>query len=197
MLTKELMRDLKRQHEEKIAEMRGERNRAISKLLTARFYLGEIAENDLEGNSAALAKLGLCDDSEGFIGGIRHELRTQDNRATGDPLFIVQQERTVWGLEEEYSDDCRWVFIDSVVRDQFEEDHGYEASSTTELDPEDFGWEKVFIKKHWEFVTAHLTERAAGQYLEQNRHNLTSPRVYVTSQYRCHEWNRLRKALIA
>ena len=46
------------------------------------------------------------------------------------------------------------------------------------------------------FVTAHFTEAAALQYIEENSHNLTDPRTFVTSQYRCDEWIALRKALI-
>ena len=36
-------------------------------------------------------------------------------------------------------------------------------------------------------VCAHLTEEAANLYIEQNRHNLREPRIYVKSAYRCHE----------
>lgn len=36
-------------------------------------------------------------------------------------------------------------------------------------------------------VCAHLTREAAQLYIDQNRHNLREPRIYVKSMYRCHE----------
>lgn len=230
MFTKGFTNDLKRQHRKEIAvmqkqmaaakieinamrkelgEMRGLRDLAVSRLLDTHFYLKEIADGSECRDSVGLAKLGLCGNREGFFGELRNELRTQDNRITCDPLFIVQQERVVWGFDDSYADDYKWVFkedvdhdadedsIDELVREQFAEEHGHESPEDEELDPEDYGWKKVYYKKHWEFVTAHFTERAADLYLAQNSHNLHNPRVYVTSQNRCYEWNRIRKTLMA
>ena len=49
-------------------------------------------------------------------------------------------------------------------------------------------YEKIYYLLRWRFVCAHFTEAAAEAYIVQNSHNLTDPRVYVTSQSRCYEW---------
>ena len=60
-----------------------------------------------------------------------------------------------------------------------------------------FKFRKGYYIDRYEFVTAHFTEAAALQYITNNRHNLNEPRTFVTSQYRCYEWNALREALIS
>lgn len=132
------------------------------------------------------------------------ELHTQDNRITADPLFCVQQQRTVWGMAEGYSDDFKWFdandpeshYEEDEIYAEIREHHGIDECLDLQIDPEDFGYKKVYFKRYWDFVTAHFTEKAADRYLQENAHNLDNPRVFVTSQYRCDEWNRVRKFLM-
>lgn len=138
---------------------------------------------------------------------LTHLLQTQDNRITADPLFCVQQERRVWGMDSSYSDEFEWALKDDpegTIHDEdiaehireHDEDNALANLDDDEIDPEDHGYEKVFYTRYWDFVTAHFTEEAADRYLRQNAHNLNNPRVYVTSQYRCDEWNRVRSFLL-
>ena len=138
---------------------------------------------------------------------LAHELRTQDNRITADPLFCVQQERIVWGIEEGRSDEFMWFDkedfevccgdedIHEHMREHDEENQLANLEDD-EIDPEEHGYEKVWYIKYWDFVTAHFTEKAAQRYLAENAHNLNNPRVYVTSQSRCREWNAVREFLM-
>lgn len=68
--------------------------------------------------------------------------------------------------------------------------------NATEAEFDDY-IETVGYIERWEFVTAHLTEKAAHLYIQQNKHNMTEPRVYVSSQHRCHEFNQLIDLLMA
>lgn len=124
---------------------------------------------------------------------LSRELNSQDNRCTAEPLYCVQEEERIWGMDGAYADDYEWY--DPEMVETYTDDEAQslliesgEWDGEGEFDAELYGWRKVFYTKRWKFVSAHLTERAATLYVEQNRHNLKNPRVYVTSQYRCHEW---------
>jgi len=144
----------------------------------------------------------------GRLADLEHRLRTQDNRATAWPLYVVEQRERIYGLDPQWSDsDTGYIW-------QYQDDHSvyYETDldllaehcmgltegrvdydfaqieGRDEVTLEDCEYEKIYYTVRWKFVCAHLTEEAADLYVEQNAHRLTQPRVYVTSQYRCHEW---------
>jgi hypothetical protein len=122
-------------------------------------------------------------------------IKTQDNRITDQPIFIVERERTEWGYSSEYSDEYKWLHPENDYDEADEE----EAERLDELDSqcEDTeGWEKVYYKKYWEFVTACFTEQGCKDYLKLNGHNLGKTRIFATGSYRNHEWQTVRKMLI-
>jgi len=141
------------------------------------------------------------------------ELQTQDNLATANPLYCVQQKRRICGMDLDYTHGYEWVseedsdchyteseIFDAIrleVNDIREGEGDAEHLSDSEIDPEDFGYRKVGHLDIWDFVCAHLTMKAAESYIEANAHNLKEPRVYVDSQYRCHEFNAVVGALPA
>jgi len=94
-------------------------------------------------------------------------VRTQDNRATSDPIFIVQQKRRIWGMDGHYSDDYEWIDGD-----------------------------RVYYVDMWEFVTACFTEQGCKDYIAANGHNLNEPRIYAASAYRNREMIAIRKLLV-
>lgn len=98
---------------------------------------------------------------------IAHELNTQDNRITADPLFCVFQKERIYGITRGYSD-------------TFEQD--------------DDG-EKFYYFERDCFVNAHFTEKAAKEHIRINGHNLKSPFIFVTSLWRCEEMKNIRNAL--
>lgn len=131
------------------------------------------------------------------------ELRTQDNASTSHPLFLVQQRHRISGLDPQFDHlDYEWHSEDHeyryspgeiqevIVEEIAGEQHcGVEEVEPMGHDPELHGWEKVYYIDRWEFVCAHFTRKAAQRYIDENNHRLKDPRIYVSSQYRCHEWN--------
>lgn len=115
-------------------------------------------------------------------------LNTQDNRATAHPIFIVQQEHRIYGMDPKLADSttkCVWQF-------KWNSEDLYEtledAMDCEGQDDED-DFEKIYYVIEWRYVCAHFTEAAAQEYIRTNIHNLDNPRIYVDSQYRCDEWN--------
>lgn len=47
--------------------------------------------------------------SQEQLNAIGHEIRTQDNRATQDPLFCVFEIERIYGVEDGYTDKFEWV----------------------------------------------------------------------------------------
>ncbi len=100
---------------------------------------------------------------------IAHELNTQDNRATQDPLFCVFEKERIYGLHPDYADGYEW----------------------DDNDPD----EKVYYVERDRFVTAHFTEKAAQEYIDIDGHNLERPFIYVTSMRRCYEMIAIRQVI--
>lgn len=128
-------------------------------------------------------------------------LRTQDNCATAHPLYCVQEEERIYGMDPAYADEATmsiWSYVDDPeVSYDTDLELLQEYDSKRKLSWRDqrvvFGpsrhvYERVYYVNRWQFVCAHLTEDAAELYIEQNSHNLKNPRIYVTSQHRCYEW---------
>lgn len=116
-------------------------------------------------------------------------ITTQDNAATAEPIYVVQQKRRVYGIEEGYHDNNS-VWMDGESNEVSEEevqeiiDCGGDAREVGYLDI-------------WEFVQPFFTRAGAEAYIEANRHNLNEPRVYVESAYRNYEWQEIRRQLLA
>lgn len=127
---------------------------------------------------------------------IGYLIKTQDNRITDSPIFIVERERTEWGYSHEYSDEYKWLHPENDYDEADEE----EAERLDELDSqcEDTeGWQKVYYKKYWEFVTACFTEKGCQDYLELNGHNLGKTRIFAAGSYRNNEWRTVRDHLLS
>ncbi|MFH1833909.1 MAG: hypothetical protein ABH877_02700 [bacterium] len=139
-------------------------------------------------------------------------LRTQDTLATAWPLYRVEQRKRISGIDQQFDHlDFEWHFSDDhelrysneEVREAIAEGVDLMCSVTLSpeqvatLDPEEHGYEKVYYIDTREVVTAHFTMAAAEEYISANRHNLASPRVFVTSQHRCPEWQAVTKFLLA
>lgn len=144
----------------------------------------------------------------GRLADLEHRLRTQDNHATAWPLYVVQEQERIYGLDPEYADAMStyiWQYrddpeyfheTDDELRAEFpDEPHRDWEPFTVSVTMDGAVWEKIFYASRWRFVCAHLTEDAADTYIAQNRHNLTNPRVYVTSQHRCYEWHGVMQIL--
>jgi hypothetical protein len=126
-----------------------------------------------------------------FLKNLAEELRTQDNAATANPIYIVQDEIRIWGDFSGGGTGILYVWKDDPEywwHDYEEALAELQNSGYTEDNFEDKIEEQEYIDEYV-YITAHLTKKAAELYIEQNRHRMHNPRIYVDSQYRCHEFN--------
>lgn len=128
---------------------------------------------------------------------IKHLIKTQDNRITQDPIFVVEQKRRMYGFDSLYADDYVWLDDDdyeeadkeavAVLEQSYYDDRG-------KYNGQDYS--KVYYKEHWEFVTACFTEQGCKDYINRDAHNLGETRIYAYSAYKNSEWRSLRKMLL-
>lgn len=112
---------------------------------------------------------------------ISKELKTQDNRGTSDPIFLIQEKKRIWGMRMDYAEDHEWIDQDGEV---CEGDY---------IDMSEY--ESVGYIDIWETVQLFFTEKAAQRYIDSNKHNLNNPRIYVMSGHSNHEWQEVRNYL--
>ena len=134
------------------------------------------------------------------LAALRTELRTQDNKFTADPLFVVFEEHRVYGVGPEYTDDFEWLQ---------EDDHSIAADSDEvkilerlradgrPLSIGGFDFVRIGYKAVRKFATACLTRQGAEDYIACNGHNLINPFIYVESLYRNAEMIALRNHLMS
>lgn len=129
---------------------------------------------------------------------IAGRMRGQDNRATGHPIFIVQQKRRIWGMDFEYGDEQVWLYDGVEVAKTQEDLERFLCEN--ELDEDECmdkgGLREVRYTDTFEFVQSFFSNKAAVAYIKVNRHNLTDPRVYVDSAHRNTEWQAIRSVLL-
>jgi hypothetical protein len=149
-----------------------------------------------------------------YIVELRERLNSQDNRATAQPLYCVQEYERIYGMDPDYEvddfvwhpvgGDCEQMYepdeLETILADDFDcpkdiaKDHaskmnGLVNDGLSVVIHGGYEFERIYYVERWKFVNAHLTLNAAEQYIEQFGYNHERPRVYVTSQRRCHEWN--------
>lgn len=129
-------------------------------------------------------------------------IATQDNRATSDPIFVVQQRERIYGMDPAYfggsSGGIEWIHDDEPDCSA-DDETGKRLESLFGEDGEDEreGYRRVCYVERWEWVQPFFTEKGANDYITANRHNLKEPRVYVASAYRNREWQGIRAAIAA
>ena len=121
---------------------------------------------------------------------IAKRMKGQDNRITANPIFLVQQQRRVYGIMRGRTDNFVWLHNGREYTDE-EKDKYIE-----ECEPGGEGWEHVGYIDEWVFVQPFFSNKGAEAYVASNRHNLNNPRVYVDSAYRNKEWQAVREVLI-
>lgn len=130
------------------------------------------------------------------LNAIQHELNTQDNAITADPLFCVYQKRRICGMDPDYSEQYVWVHVDSDYAEADEKQtktlDRYEKRTGEALN----GWRKVYYYESNQFVTACLTRKGCEEFLRVNGHNLRQPFIYVQTLWRNEEMKDLRNALL-
>ena len=114
---------------------------------------------------------------------IADRLKTQDNRATDNPMFSAQEKRREYGYDWEYADSYLWIEEEGGDNEEVEEDTP--------------GARKVYYKDVWHTVMVSFTEKSCEDYLRQNRHHFGETRVYAHTLYRNYEMIAIRKWLLS
>ena len=157
------------------------------------------------------------------LGKIAEEIRTQDNRATADPIFILFDRQKI-PTDYHYSDE--YIYIDSgndnyeiegnrqALLEYVKDEYGSlvycpenikkkeDLENLTEDDLLDLmqhdreHFDKVYTKTIDVFKQAFFTDKSAQEYLEANRHHFKDPYIYCDSLYRNYEMQAIRNALM-
>ena len=124
------------------------------------------------------------------------QLKTQDNRSTGAPIFLVQQKRRLYGFDSDYTGDLIWLHDDECVEpDEYMQLtlDAYHDATGEELE----GYRRTAYVDTWEFVQCFFTNQSAEDFIRVNKHRLEDPIIYVDSGYRNLEWIALRGYLMS
>ena len=125
-------------------------------------------------------------------------IKTQDNRITDQPLFIVQREVKDYGYDSGWSDNYVWVNSADSEECVDEDDELYEKLNEDEDNGEDMGdWYRCYYKKRWEFVTACFTEQGCKDHIAANGHNIGKNRIYADGSFRNFEYQAVRNYLLS
>lgn len=127
---------------------------------------------------------------------IQHELKTQDNRCTADPIFLVEECERIYGMDSDYSDNYIWY-----NREDCYEADGEEAKILDDLEDNYKGipscWVQSYYIEKWVAVQSFFTEKAALDFAERNKHRHAGKlRVYADSLYRNHEMKLIRDYIL-
>jgi len=130
------------------------------------------------------------------LAAIGERIRTQDNRFTAHPIFEVQEQKRVYGIDTEYDPKIAWLYEDESVEVEARTARLFEARYQRTED-ETRGYRRVGYHEYWEYVQPFFTEAGAQRYIEENGHNHRGKlRIYAGSGYRNHEWQAMREFLI-
>jgi len=144
---------------------------------------------------------------------IAEEIKTQDNRATDQPIFILFDHEKV-PTDSDYSDNYIYCYDDGDYCEigttrkevvEFCRDNDVPLPKDIEqMDDWDFNeWVEehnelgvlYFIKKKV-FRQCFFTEKSAKEYLEANRHHFKDPLIHCDSLWRNNEMQAIRNALM-
>lgn len=129
---------------------------------------------------------------------IQHELKTQDNRITSDPIFLVQERKRIYGMDTNFLDDDQiiWYHCDGVEADEDEKvflDDLDESGGDI-----DDCWDKVGYIEEDKTVQSFFTEKAAQDFIDRNKHRYEGkPSIYVESLYRNPEMRLIRDFILS
>lgn len=118
-------------------------------------------------------------------------IRTQDNRITDQPMFVVFQKREIIGSDEHSPSRICWVRDGEEVnplralRLEILYQDGRDTSN----------YDRHAMQEVDEFVTACFTEHGCKEYLRQNGHNLRLPYIYACGSFRNNEYQLVRNWL--
>lgn len=118
-------------------------------------------------------------------------IRTQDNRITDQPMFVVFQKQEIIGSDEHSPSRICWVRDGEEVNPlrALRLEILYQDGRDTR------GYDRYAMQEVDEFVTACFTEHGCKEYLRQNGHNLRLPYIYACGSFRNNEYQLVRNWL--
>jgi hypothetical protein len=121
---------------------------------------------------------------------IGHQLRTQDNRCTANPIFQVRGKERIYGLDSIASDEIVWM-----------DDEWNPVDIPENADPEEppHGLTVARYTTRWKVLMVAFTEQGCKEHLRLNGHNyriFDEVGIYVDSLNRCPEMIAIREFLL-
>ncbi|HCB0034051.1 TPA: ead/Ea22-like family protein [Klebsiella pneumoniae] len=118
-------------------------------------------------------------------------IRTQDNRITDQPMFVVFQKREIIGSDEHSPSRICWVWDGEEVSEL----RAKRLEALYQDGRDTRGYDRYAMQEVDEFVTACFTEHGCEEYLRQNGHNLRLPYIYACGSFRNNEYQLVRNWL--
>ncbi|MDX7499946.1 ead/Ea22-like family protein [Raoultella ornithinolytica] len=118
-------------------------------------------------------------------------IRTQDNRITDQPMFVVFQKREIIGSDEHSPSRICWVWDGEEVSEL----RAKRLEALYQDGRDTRGYERYAMQEVDEFVTACFTEHGCKDFLRQNGHNLRQPYIYACGSFRNNEYQMVRNWL--
>lgn len=118
-------------------------------------------------------------------------IRTQDNRITDQPMFVVFQKREIIGSDEHSPSRICWVWDGEEVSEL----RARRLEALYQDGRDTRGYDRYAMQEVDEFVTACFTEHGCKEYLRQNGHNLRLPYIYACGSFRNNEYQLVRNWL--
>ena len=118
-------------------------------------------------------------------------IRTQDNRITDQPMFVVFQKREIIGSDEHSPSRICWVWDGEEVSEL----RAKRLEALYQDGRDTRGYDRYAMQEVYEFVTACFTEHGCKDYLRQNGHNLRLPYIYACGSFRNNEYQLVRNWL--
>ncbi|MEE6416399.1 ead/Ea22-like family protein [Klebsiella quasipneumoniae] len=118
-------------------------------------------------------------------------IRTQDNRITDQPMFVVFQKREIIGSDEHSPSRICWVWDGEEVSEL----RAKRLEALHQDGRDTRGYDRYAMQEVDEFVTACFTEHGCKDYLRQNGHNLRLPYIYTCGSFRNNEYQLVRNWL--
>lgn len=144
---------------------------------------------------------------------IAEEIKTQDNMATADPIFILFDHEKV-PTDSDYSDEILYCYngsgdhceIGTTKEEVLEFCKDNDIALPEDIDKYDIAFEdfideteglfKIHYLKKRVYQQCFFTKKSAEQYLKSNKHHFKDPLIWCDTLYRNYEMQAIRNALI-
>lgn len=127
---------------------------------------------------------------------IGERIRTQDNRITADPIFLVEEQVRIYGIDTNYDPKIAWLHEDESVEVEPRKAKRLEAKFQETGDDSPDGYQRVGYAEEWRYVQPFFTEAAADLYVKTKSHRHRGKlRTFADSGHSNPEWKAMRAYL--